>query len=311
MQQESADSTRLRRWLRVLRAVILAWLVLLLGPMLLRPKELLEPRPLAVLFAWALIPAVVLHLGALFTRERPGLSAVGLWGGLLFLFTVGAVHGAMVYSPHTGWWPILWAGSLALVQLAIVVAAGRAWLLARSPEGPGPYLAAVVGGLAPFVIWVLLAPMHGWSGHGPIPRNEATMIGDIRTIISAQAAYSAANGGFYDVPPCLASPHRCIPAYPASQPTFLDSQLAQTTAVRNGYRRVFHPGPPAASVAGATARISASSLLGYALVGVPLIEGETGVRGFCGDASGALCFTTDGRAPGVESGACTACEPLH
>ena len=61
-----------------------------------------------------------------------------------------------------------------------------------------------------------------------VSANESATLGDIRTLISAQAAYQSANGGFYDGSlDCLTGPDAgCIPAYPTNAPTFLDSQLA-------------------------------------------------------------------------------------
>ncbi len=60
-----------------------------------------------------------------------------------------------------------------------------------------------------------------------ISANEAATIGDIRTLISAEAAYQSANGGMYDsVLACLTAPSvGCIPNYPATSPTFLDSAV--------------------------------------------------------------------------------------
>ena len=38
-----------------------------------------------------------------------------------------------------------------------------------------------------------------------VSANEAAAIGDIRTVISAQAAYQSSNAGFYDNLPCSAA----------------------------------------------------------------------------------------------------------
>src|SRR5262245_45678021 len=77
-----------------------------------------------------------------------------------------------------------------------------------------------------------------------VSANEAATIGDIRTVISAQAAYQSANGGFYTGNPlCLNDAVPCIPNYPASAPTFLDSQLANTLP-KSGYNRTVENGPP-------------------------------------------------------------------
>ena len=61
-----------------------------------------------------------------------------------------------------------------------------------------------------------------------VSANEAATVGDVRTVISGQAAYASANGGFYEANlSCLNQPSAggCIPNYPAAAPTFLDRPL--------------------------------------------------------------------------------------
>jgi hypothetical protein len=243
-------------------------------------------------------------------KRRPGLAAVAMFGVLLLAATLISGRRAMAYVPYIGWRPVVWAGLLALAQLMIVLFAWRAWLVAPS-NGPVRYLGAFAGAMAPFVIWSLLAPMHGWTGYRA-QANESAALGDIRNLISAEAVYQDSNGGFYDVPECLMAPARCIPAYPANEPTFLDPLLAPMTAVKRGYRRVFHPGLPADPTVVRRTSASASSLQSYAYVAVPIVPGETGKRGFCGDATGRICLTRDGSAPAIENGGCAAsCENLQ
>jgi hypothetical protein len=129
---------------------------------------------------------------------------------------------------------------------------------------------------------------------------EASALGDIRTVISGQVAYSSSNGGFFDTLPCLVEPGTCLSSYPKGSPSFLDPSLLQ--AEKSGYRRTFHPGPKAPR----KDKTSPSSLTAFAYTAVPLKPGETGKRGFCGDASGRLCFTTDGSQPKVVNGECDA-----
>ena len=74
-----------------------------------------------------------------------------------------------------------------------------------------------------------------------VSANEAATIGDIRTVISSQAAYQSANGGWYEGTfTCLNAPMlgTCIPNYPTNAPTFLDSQLASMLS-KSGYDRSF------------------------------------------------------------------------
>ncbi|MBI3932264.1 MAG: DUF4190 domain-containing protein [Acidobacteria bacterium] len=177
----------------------------------------------------------------------------------------------------------------------------------RTPEefgGKGLAIAGIVCNALSFV----MIPVIGIIAAIAIPSllrarvsaNEASAIGDIRTVISAEMAYSSANGSYYDSLECLGTPTRCIPEYPATAPTFVDSMLA-SGATKNGYRRTFHPGPAPASVTGP---VSPTSLTSFAYVAVPLNPGQTGVRGFCGDSEGKICYTTDGSSPPIENGVC-------
>ena len=129
-----------------------------------------------------------------------------------------------------------------------------------------------------------------------VSANESATIGDIRSVISGQAAYASANGGFYDgVFTCLTSPTGCIPGYPASAPTFLDTQMT-SLASKSGYNRTFQSG--AAPVPVPTTS-SPSSTTTYRYDATPATVGQTGVRGFAGDASGRICFTNDGTPVGA------------
>ena len=124
-----------------------------------------------------------------------------------------------------------------------------------------------------------------------VSANESATLGDIRTLISAQAAYQSANSGFYDGKlSCLTQPSNgCIPSYPTIAPTFLDSQLASQQA-KSGYNRLFTTG--GAAVVVSTASPSSSAV--YRYDATPVVIGQTGVRGFAADSSGRICFTVDG-----------------
>jgi prepilin-type N-terminal cleavage/methylation domain-containing protein len=125
-----------------------------------------------------------------------------------------------------------------------------------------------------------------------VSANESATIGDIRTVISAFAAYQSANGGFYDLNiTCLTDPDTCIPSYPSAAPTFLDSQLTALVS-KSGYNRSWDPA--GAAVAPIPATSSASSAGVYAYHATPATPNQTGVRGFAGEASGRICFTPSG-----------------
>jgi type IV pilus assembly protein PilA len=133
-----------------------------------------------------------------------------------------------------------------------------------------------------------------------VSANEAATIGDIRTVISAEAAYQSANCGWYSEISCLNDPQTCIPSYPGNGPTFLDSVLGAQTP-KSGYSRSFTPGVPPGGTLAATC--DPNSLSTYVYIATPITSGQTGVRGFGGDSSGVLCFTPAGAAPGVQSNA--------
>jgi len=133
-----------------------------------------------------------------------------------------------------------------------------------------------------------------------VSANEAATVGDIRTVISSEAAYHSANGAWYEGNiVCLNNPfNNCIPNYPPSSPTFLDSQLASLQA-KSGYIRTFTPGsPPPAGNFNALVS-SPTSASGYVYAATPVSQGQTGVRGFGGDHSGMICFNTTGVLPAV------------
>ncbi len=134
-----------------------------------------------------------------------------------------------------------------------------------------------------------------------ISANESGMIGDIRTVISGQAAYQSANGGWYTGAMTLPEPQvtagTCIPSYPTNAPTFVDSSIASLGA-KSGYARSFGPGAtpnPLNTLVSGTLSVAS-----YVYLATPVSQGQTGVRGFGGDASGVLCFNPSGVAPGLD-----------
>jgi type IV pilus assembly protein PilA len=145
-----------------------------------------------------------------------------------------------------------------------------------------------------------------------VSANESATIGDIRTVISAEAAFQSANGGWYANITCLADDAGCIPNYPSAAPSFLDSQLASERS-KSGYERTFVDGDTPGNVNSAIS--FPQSLASYGYIATPVTSGQTGVRGFGGDSSGVLCFTGDGTAPTVTNGALvgigTACNVLQ
>jgi hypothetical protein len=106
--------------------------------------------------------------------------------------------------------------------------------------------------------------------------NESAAIGDLRSLVSAQAAYSSVNEGVYGELPCLSTPASCMKGY--TGPVFLDAKLT-SLETKSGYRRAFHAGRKAAR---------ARSVDGFAYTAMPLEPGKSGTRSFCIDASGVI-----------------------
>ena len=117
-----------------------------------------------------------------------------------------------------------------------------------------------------------------------VSANEAGTIGDIRSVISAQAAFQSAANGWYAPIACLNAPTGCIVGYPTAAPTFLDPTLVAMTA-KSGYNRTFTPGALLAPMP--TTLIGVVD--GFCYGAWPCTPNQTGVRGFGGDASGRVC----------------------
>ena len=119
-----------------------------------------------------------------------------------------------------------------------------------------------------------------------ISANESGMIGDIRTVISGEAAYQSANSGFYGELTCLGTATQvgnaqCIPGYPTTGPSFLDAQIVSLTT-KSGYVRSFDP-----ITAPAGPGVEAGDLVGFCYFGSPA-SAQGGVRSFGGDSSGVV-----------------------
>ncbi len=112
-----------------------------------------------------------------------------------------------------------------------------------------------------------------------VSANESATIGDIRTVISAQSTYQSSNGGFFTSSfDCLVQPNNgttCIPSYPSTAPTFVDSQIASLQG-KSGYNRsvpnVGSTPAPLPVISGTT------SVTGLAYEALPINIGQTGVR---------------------------------
>jgi type IV pilus assembly protein PilA len=137
-----------------------------------------------------------------------------------------------------------------------------------------------------------------------ISANEAGAIGNLRTIISAEAAYQSLNAGFYDVPACLYAPGPCLgPNAPPSP--FLSPESVVFDAPKTGYVLRFFAGETA-TAPGA----SPSSLTAFAVVAEP-VSPSTGIRAFCAAETGVVCVLADGEHDAT-GGLCPgSCRPLR
>jgi type IV pilus assembly protein PilA len=219
------------------------------------------------------------------SAPRTGLALWSLILGVLSIFTLGC----------------LGIGPIVGIVLGIVA-------LVKAGKAPAEYggKGMAIGGLVTSALSLVLMPVFiGIIAAIAIPSllrarvsaNEAGAIGDTRTVISSQAVYANVNNGHYDSLECLSAPANCLPGYQG--PTILPIELAATE--KTGYRRTLHLGAPAGDLTGTMSRTSVQS---FAYVAVPITPNQTGVRAFCGDESGVICFTSDGSTPGVADGRC-------
>jgi hypothetical protein len=134
-----------------------------------------------------------------------------------------------------------------------------------------------------------------------IAANEAGSIGDIRTMISAEATYQSASGGFYGTITCLSAPSGCVPGY--SGPGFVDAAMAQPQATRHGYEFRWFETP---------SRARRGAIESFCYSAVPVGQGQTGNRSFGGDATGLIGVSPVGAQCCTDRGLdVTACPPLR
>jgi hypothetical protein len=132
---------------------------------------------------------------------------------------------------------------------------------------------------------------------------DRTAILDLRTVVMAGRAYAAVNGGLFGTLSCCTQPETCRPDFPKDAAPFLDPSH-DWLAIRLGYARTFHPGPPASEEEIQRAKAAPGSLKSFAFTVAPVKPGQTGLRAFCGDSTGRICVSRDGSEPPVKDGRC-------
>jgi type IV pilus assembly protein PilA len=218
-----------------------------------------------------------------------------VWIPIAFVVNVGSTVRRLHDLGQSGWLAlVLFVPCISLFFLVYLLAASGREALA--PAGSGTMPVGLLVGVVAAVVLVLVVPIIGIIAAIAIPSllrarvaaNEASAIGNVRTVISAQAAYQSANQGFYEGRwECLSSAQTCIPGY--TGPTFLDGTFFG--APRAGYVHELHGGGPAAGAKGT----SPSSTDAFAVIAYPVTPGKTGVRAFCGDSSGRVCAIVNGQ----------------
>ena len=142
---------------------------------------------------------------------------------------------------------------------------------------------AIIGIIAAIAIPGLLrARMSG---------NEASAVGSMRTVVSAQQTYASSSGGGF-----AATLTRLAAACPNSTAGFISLDLGNADTVeKSGYTMTMTQGNGVALAArDCNQNTTVSNYYGTA---VPLTQGTTGTRGFAVDAGGTVWQDTAGAAP--------------
>jgi type IV pilus assembly protein PilA len=142
---------------------------------------------------------------------------------------------------------------------------------------------AIIGIIAAIAIPGLLrARMSG---------NEASAIGSMRTVVSAQQTYASSSGGGYAV-------DLAVLALPcgASAAGFISADLGQTTQEKSGYTVTMVAGANNIALTATDCNGTAVNSNYYATA-IPLDVNTTGTRGFATNAGGTVWQDKTGAAP--------------
>ncbi len=123
--------------------------------------------------------------------------------------------------------------------------------------------------------------------------NEASAVGSVRTLNTAQVTYSTTYGTGFTTLAQLGGGAACVAA-PATA-CLIDPVL--TAGTKSGYTLATVPNTGAGTVA--------SPFVGYEANGTPLST-STGTRAFCADQSGVIRYNVTGTAIGTGAGSCAA-----
>jgi uncharacterized membrane protein YhaH (DUF805 family) len=254
-----------------------------------------------VLFAALIGLGGTLIAAALGDRKSEAVAILlGVVAIVWFLFSVIISLGSTVRRLHdlgqSGWLAVISLVPCVNVVFLVYLLAAKGRDGAAPPasaSGTLPVAAVVAVAVAlvlvvPMVIGIIAAIAIPSLLRARVSANEASAIGNVRTVVSAQAVYQTVNQGFYDGRwECLSGPQTCIPDY--AGPTFIDAAIF--AGPRSGYVHELHGGATRPAATG----ISPSSTDEFAVIAYPVAAGKTGVRAFCADASGRVCAVTNGK----------------
>lgn len=298
--------------LRVVRWAAAGCALVLAGAVVLTAAEvpgrllfgMLQVLIAVVLAAPYLAVVVLLRKGAGPGRLASGL-ALARGAGWATVFLAGAFlalswKAVQRTGPPRGELEIL-AACLLLLPLAIAVLLATRRLSAARADARPSRLRVLLAGLAvgatflalPLTLSFQSAWKTSWLAEG-------VAIGDLRAMISAQAAYASVNGDAHGPPECLVRPAQGLPGYQG--PVFLDPAFLRP--VRAGYLHVFLAGPPPSPP-------RPGSYAAWAYVALPVDPGFSGGRGFCANESGELFVIAADRLPTITDGRCPPGEPLR
>ncbi len=218
-------------------------------------------------------------------KVKEGLAgAVGAGGAIVIVGMIIAV--LIITQTEEKIWQAWVAASLTVLLSAILPAAAiRTYYTTRREPGDGSILAKglVRGALFLFVLIIPLAIAIPGLLRSPISANQASAVGSLRTINTAEITYADTYKAGYS--PTLAAlgppPGDAQPS--ASAASLIDSVLAG--GVKSGYRFTYVPGPP-----DKTGHIKT-----YTVVARPVEYGKRGRMSFFTDESGVIRKTDEDR----------------
>jgi type IV pilus assembly protein PilA len=122
-----------------------------------------------------------------------------------------------------------------------------------------------------------------------ISGNEASAIGSMRAVVSAEMDYNALNRGYAVNLSSLSS------LCPGMQAPFISADLNANGVTKNGFKYMLAAG--AGAIAGPNDCNGVATQTGFYATAIPQSVGYTGSRGFASNANAAIWQDTSGAAP--------------